>query len=183
MVYCLDHTVWGSFCGFAVPYGACFRTCSGRFPFGVGVNELTSVTSNVNGWLPVQDGGTWWSDTDSYITNLILDKLLWIVCVWLKRLLSFLSGLGSLKRCVPLVDLGGVTVLCLQFSSPVFGSACALGLEGCVWNGRSPPVRNTLPAWQKSKAPVLWILSWVVHDGEKMVLLTALGSAIHGSAR
>lgn len=40
------------------------RTCCGRLPFGVGVNELTNVTSNVNGWLPVQDGGTWRSDTD-----------------------------------------------------------------------------------------------------------------------
>lgn len=35
------------------------------------MNELTNVTSNVNGWLPVQDGGTWRSDTDRYITYLI----------------------------------------------------------------------------------------------------------------
>lgn len=41
------------------------------FRFGVRVDELINVTSNVNGWLPVQDGGAWRSDTDSYITNLI----------------------------------------------------------------------------------------------------------------
>ncbi len=37
------------------------------------VYELINVTSNVNvnGWLPVQDGGTWRSGTDSYVTSFV----------------------------------------------------------------------------------------------------------------
>lgn len=69
VIYCFYYTL----CCFVALHYSTKRT-SGRvlvvFLFE-SVYELTDVTSNVNGWLPVQDGGTWRSDTDCYITSSI----------------------------------------------------------------------------------------------------------------
>lgn len=45
---------------------------SGHYPCEVRGNQLTNVTSNVNGWLPVQDGAAWRSDTDGYMSNFVV---------------------------------------------------------------------------------------------------------------
>ena len=73
LVRCLDHTLLGCFAAHRIAPRSVSEDVPWSFfcSLGVGVNELTNVTSNVNGWLPVQDGGTWRSDTDRYITNLI----------------------------------------------------------------------------------------------------------------
>lgn len=81
-------------------------------PFPVEVIELTNVTSNVNGWLSVQDGGTWRSDTDN---QLYLNISCRIADVFLSCFPRLYPGLGPLYSCVALLDLGGVRVLCLQF--------------------------------------------------------------------
>lgn len=51
--------------GFAYLLKKKLGTRYGHFP--VEVIELTNVTSNVNGWLSVQDGGTWRSDADNQL--------------------------------------------------------------------------------------------------------------------
>lgn len=81
------------------------------------MNELTNVTSNVNGWLPVQDGGTWRSETGSNITEFGVKISPNRLCA-AKTCLGFSLGFQLSARRLPLADLGGVTVLCLQFPSP-----------------------------------------------------------------
>lgn len=82
------------------------------------MNELTNVTSNVNGWLPVQDGGTWRSDTDSYKNRFDMNLLLRIVCVSPRCVFSYLPGLCCLSKCVSLADLNGVRSFVYSFHYP-----------------------------------------------------------------
>lgn len=86
------------------------RTRYGHFL--VEVIELTNVTSNVNGWLSVQDGGTWRSDTDNQLDLNISCR---IAGVFLSCFPRLYTGLGPLCPWVVLSDLGGGCVLCLQF--------------------------------------------------------------------
>lgn len=86
------------------------RTRCGHFP--AEVIELTNVPSNVNGWLSVQDGGTWRSDPDN---RLDLNISCRIAGVFLSCFPRLCTDLGPLYARVALPDLGGVCVLCLQF--------------------------------------------------------------------
>lgn len=120
---------WSQFKGHYIFIQKQLRTRYGPFP--AEVNELTNVTSNVNGWLSVQDGGTWRSDTHNQLDLNISCRIAYVFLSYFPRLYSGLGPLVSLccssrpRWCpcslftvlIPLVWLSMCKATCKRYSA------------------------------------------------------------------